>query len=142
LIAGYAILPADRRVDQNRRKFNDTNPDGVFGRHRKLAPEELSTMPIGAVVVGLGFEERTLKSVERVLSRVRPAEAIAVRYKEKGRSRAILNRLHARGVRVKMVDYSEVLERGLGVPPCPLLVDVTGLAKPALFHLARTGPSL
>ena len=100
--------------------------------------DELRDIELRSIVLGLGFEDRTLASAERLLERVRPAEAVLVRYDEKGHADEIERRVRERVDRVDILDY-----RSLGPaadalpPPGPCLVDVTGLAKPMIFQAVR-----
>ena len=98
---------------------------------------DLQNKAIETIVVGLGFEDRTLESTRRLLSVVRPRKAIGIRYSEPGRSDEILAELAGNVESVEVLDYSSVVAGGVSLPKGPVLVDVTGLAKPALFHSVR-----
>lgn len=86
------------------------------------------------VVLGLGFEERTEVSASRLLAEVSPQHAVLVRYKEQGHAESIERRVRARVPDVRVVDYADLLGTdALAVPGDLAVIDVTGLAKPALF---------
>jgi len=101
-----------------------------------LEPASLEGRDIDVLVVGLGFEARTAVSVTRIVRRVCPHRSVCVRYKEEGRSRQIRETVGKRGI--QEVDYMDVVRNGLELPKGLALVDVTGLAKPAIWH-AITG---
>ena len=92
---------------------------------------------IDCVIVGLGFEERTLESARRLCAGVEARSAVAVRYVEEGKRTAMLRILEAACGSLSMYDYVEVI--GTGVPPrdSNVAVDITGLAKPVIFHCIR-----
>lgn len=105
----------------------------------RLAPGDLGA--VTTMVVGLGFEDRTPVSFERLLAQVRPARVVAVRYPDAGHADRMLAAAAAAGIAVEELPYDDV--RG-GDPldiGADLLIDVTGLAKPALFTLVRSGMS-
>jgi hypothetical protein len=94
---------------------------------------------VRSVVVGLGFEDRTLASAERLLQHVRAQDAVVVRYPQKGHADAIGQLAEAAtGGPSTVVDYKEAFALEFPLPPGPCAVDVTGLAKPALFHAIRS----
>lgn len=99
---------------------------------------ELSSYDIKVIVLGLGFEERSLESTKRLLSLTKPSQAILIEYAEPGRGSEI-EELVSRHVKdVRRVEYGQVLSRGIDMPKMPALIDVTGLAKPALFGAVRS----
>lgn len=106
---------------------------------RQLESDDLTSHTIDTIIVGLGFEERSEASIGRILQMVEPNEAIAIEYEEKGRSTEILSLLERHVQKVARVPYREVVQSGLHVPQGRLLVDTTGLAKPAIFHAIRNG---
>lgn len=89
------------------------------------------------VVVGLGFEDRTLASVRALAGTLTPRKVFAVQYEETGRSKEIFNVLKRWGAEVEVVPYRSVVEDGLPLSSAPTLIDVTGLAKPVIFHTVR-----
>jgi len=101
-----------------------------------LDPASLEERDIDVLVVGLGFEARTAVSATRIVRRVRPHRSVCVRYKEEGRSEQIKETVGKQGI--QEVDYTDVLRNGFELPKGLTLVDVTGLAKPAIWH-AITG---
>ena len=102
-----------------------------------ISRDQLSNVGINTIVVGLGFEDRTLASAERILETIRPEVAILVRYAEPGRSADIEAAIRRRASRVIILDYPDVIRQGLGELQGHVLIDVTGLAKPVIFHSIR-----
>jgi hypothetical protein len=107
---------------------------------RPLSPQEVAELAPTVIVLGLGFEDRALESAVRLLAATEPARAILVRYPEPGHGAAIEDSVRSRVPDVRVVDY-EALQRGepLGLMGGLAAVDITGLAKPALFAAVREG---
>lgn len=96
----------------------------------------LSRVGITTVVFGLGFEERTLESALRIRQAIQPANVILVRYPEPGKSDEIRKSLWP-AINQAELDYQDAIVSGVDVPHGNTLVDVTGLAKPVIFHTVR-----
>ena len=92
---------------------------------------------IDCVVVGLGFEDRTLESVRRLCASVEARAAIAVRYREKGKRKEIVNVLERSCEDVSVHEYARVIATGFPPAGANVAVDITGLAKPVIFHSIR-----
>jgi hypothetical protein len=92
---------------------------------------------VGTLVIGLGFEERTAVSFERLLRRVTPSRILAVRYDNPGFADRMLDLARSRGISVEEIAY-DLIQTG-DLPPLvgETTVDITGLAKPALFNIIR-----
>jgi len=99
----------------------------------QLAERRVDTV----VMLALGFEERTKASAARLLAATRPRRVVALRYPEPGYSNDILQLVEESGASVRIIDYADLLEGD----PISLgeraVIDVTGLAKPAIFQLVR-----
>ena len=104
---------------------------------QRVSAEELSRKDIDGVVFGLGFEERTLESVSRLIEVLRPQHAILVKYPEPGNSEQIIGLVKRSGIAPDIVEYADLLRNGLVIRGKRVLVDVTGLAKPVIFHAVR-----
>lgn len=105
---------------------------------RELVLPELQDADPCSVVFGLGFEDRTLESVRRILGAINPAHAVLIRYLEPGHRDEILELVTSSIQSVEVVDYSELSpEIHPAFPPGPMVVDVTGLAKPVIFQTIR-----
>lgn len=103
-----------------------------------LTPDELRETNPRSLVLGLGFEARTLESTQRVLSTVGPDHAMLIRYPAQGHGEEI-QQLVDRSVQiVDVIDYSSLSpDTQPAPPPGPTLIDVTGLAKPLIFQAVR-----
>lgn len=98
---------------------------------------ELSELAIGAVVTGLGFEERTRESNKFLANSIAPRLVYAVRYPVDGYRTEILEAWRARvGSEVRELSYAKAKA---SVPTAEglCLVDVSGLTKPVLFAVVR-----
>lgn len=104
---------------------------------RLLAPQEFARVPIDCAIVGLGFEERTLESVRRLCSVTNPSRAVLVEYQEPGNGDEIKAILTPRIPSYSSLDYSGIIDKGLPEPDGYTVVDITGLAKPVIFHAVR-----
>lgn len=104
---------------------------------REIDAAELKENNVESIVAGLGFEERTLESISRILEIVKPKRVVLVKYNEPGKSEDILRAVKQVGIEPEVVEYKKVLDGGLAIPAGKVLVDVTGLAKPALFLAIR-----
>jgi len=113
-----------------------------------IAPRhEISTVRMGikkvaalgpqVIVLGLGFEDRTLKSVQEMAASLPPTKVVAIEYDDPGKSQEILKVLKRWGAEVELVRYEDTVKKGVVLPAHPALIDVTGLAKPVIFHTVR-----
>ena len=107
----------------------------------EIVPTSLDAVAQGDIdtlVLGLGFEERTAVSVERILAAVRPARVVAVSYEEPGRAEQIIAGLEELDLSFELVAYSATGGSvGLDLPGLSL-IDITGLAKPVIFNCVRS----
>ena len=92
---------------------------------------------IDHLVVGLGFEARTLASVQRICGLVRPKDAVMVKYRERGRADRILEIVSDTVDGTTIVPYQDVIQDGFPKLGGNVLIDITGLAKPVIFHSIR-----
>jgi hypothetical protein len=102
----------------------------------RLDETALGKESVQTLVVGLGFEERTPASFDRLLSMIRPERVVGVRYEDPGETDLMRRMAQQRGVPFEEVAYGSIAsdEPMLGGSA---LVDITGLAKPALFTFIR-----
>ena len=106
-------------------------------RTRIVDSVELSGVKIDEIVVGLGFEERTLQSVKRLLRRVKPNAATLIKYREAGKGAEIEKYVRKYIKDIQVIEYEDIVKSGLSVSKGNIFVDISGLAKPALFHAVR-----
>ncbi len=91
------------------------------------------------IVAGLGFEARTPASLKRLYHSIEAKQVVLVKYPEAGRTEEIRALTRAKGVSARVIDYSSFVDDKAELPAGPLLVDITGLAKPALFRSIVAG---
>jgi hypothetical protein len=123
--------------DSDRPELDDSFAVEHVARAASVAVSELPPDDIAGIVLGLGFEERTLASAQVLLERLRPRHALLVRYPEPGYGPQIEALVRDRVDDVTVVDYDGFLSDGGVSVAGPLMIDVTGLAKPALFRTVR-----
>lgn len=115
-------------------------PAGVVERRvphaMRLDDSMIAKMTIGEIILGLGFEERTLESAKRLVARHSPAAVTLLRYLEPGKGTEIQQVL-ATAAQCRLHDYLDVVRSGFPIEKGNILVDVTGLAKPIIFHTVR-----
>lgn len=106
---------------------------------RSLTPQELTMTGVQSLVVGLGFEDRTLESTRRVLDLIKPVQALLIRYREPGYGAPIEQSVRGSVEDTHVMDYATLSSDIQPTPPPgPTLVDVTGLAKPVIFQTVRS----
>jgi tRNA A-37 threonylcarbamoyl transferase component Bud32 len=104
---------------------------------RPLEATSLDKVEIDTLVIGLGFEERTLVSAQRLLDHCSPKNIVAVRYSEAGHTDAILDRIRGKEAELEIIDHQALLA-GYGSRGATL-VDTTGLNKALIFSGVREG---
>ena len=112
-----------------------TNKMSISIRH--ISENEIGALPVQSILVGLGFEDRTLASNEFLSRVLNPKNVHAIRYPVEGHSLAILNAWCKSGTTVTETAYEEAL----AAPPRLdglALVDISGLAKPLIFKAIRS----
>ena len=92
---------------------------------------------IDNIVLGLGFEKRSLESARRVARITGARNATAVSYKEQGRRVEILDAISIVPSDVAMLKYESIIENGMPEVEGTVVIDITGLAKPVIFHAIR-----
>ena len=88
---------------------------------------------IATVVTSLGFEDRALTSTTLLFPKLRPENVILVRYPVVGHGESIRALAQGAANSVLEYDHNELNEESFGLPDGEVMVDVTGLAKPAIF---------
>jgi len=103
-----------------------------------LDAAQLGQINIDQIVLGLGFEERTLESARRVLQATAPRSAWLVSYTEPGRADQILTLVKNSVRQLSIKSYEDLVDDcSVEIQDGNVLVDITGLAKPALFLTVR-----
>lgn len=133
-VIGEVFTNGTTPVDSKRESYVESK----VPRSSILSTQELTDRDISEIVVGLGFEERCLESAKRLVKLIRPQRAQLIQYPEKGNSEEIQRLVRSVCGNVVIVDYKEVLAGGMPVSEGNVLVDVSGLAKPAIFQAVRS----
>jgi hypothetical protein len=102
-----------------------------------LSGKEVAALGPTSIVLGLGFEDRTLKSIEELTRTLPPSKVFTVQYGETGKSKEILKLLRRWGADVELIPYEAAINNGIALSGSTALIDVTGLAKPIIFHSVR-----
>ncbi|WP_315768602.1 hypothetical protein [Bradyrhizobium sp. SZCCHNR2012] len=106
---------------------------------RMLSGRDAAAAKPAQIVIGLGFEDRTLASVLALTKALPPTKVLAIQYEDAGRSKEILGTLESWGAEIELIAYRTAIAEGLPLANEPTLIDVTGLAKPVIFHAVRHG---
>ncbi len=106
---------------------------------KEIVESELGEVDVQDLIIGFGFEDRTPESLRRILEIKRPERVIAIGYDNLGHSEIMRQMIADYGITLEEVSYSSFVA-GHG-PPLGgrTMVDITGLAKPALFNAVRAG---
>lgn len=142
---GRAVPAATRpqtlfELTEDQEGLSDETTD--FARERmprltELGPDDLTHLGIETIVLGRGFEERTLVSAQRLSVALRPSHAVLVSYPLDGHGAEVEEVVRSTAEHLAIVDYGEAVAEGLSLPDGAALVDVTGLAKPMIFDAVR-----
>jgi len=133
-------------VDKQERDLKISIPEKtIFDLIRSKAPtceklnniDEIVKTPVDNLILGLGFEERTEASLNRILNSVKPAQAICFKHQEAGRSDQILKTLNDHDVDTRILNYEEFKNEFHNSLKGNNIIDITGLSKPMIFHAVR-----
>ena len=133
---GATFLPSDLEESRDNGSNETTLPRGIEPVVQKLNgtfPDEVFDWAI----IGLGFEDRTYESARRIFSSATPRNGLLIEYNEPGRSEDIQSILDESRIESSTVHYREVVDQGLRALEGNTIVDITGLAKPVIFHAVR-----
>lgn len=106
---------------------------------REIGAGELAGLKVDDLFIGLGFEDRTPESLRRTLEITRPSRIIAIAYDNPGHGEAMRRMISDYGIVLEEVAYAAFVAGSGPALAGRTLVDVTGLAKPALFGAVRAG---
>lgn len=116
-----------------------------FGYLRQRIPRisiasksEVSSQQHPHLIVGLGFEQRTLRSLENILEFVSPEKTLCVKYTEPGKSELMLGKLAASGTQIETIGPEDADTLREFCRSARTLIDVSGLSKPLIFHAVRS----
>jgi hypothetical protein len=106
-------------------------------RLTELDVDDLAGLGVHSLVLGRGFEERTLVSAQRIAASIRAEEGVLVSYPLDGHGPEVEDVAKGAVGDLLEVDYRAAVAEGLPLPSGLALVDVTGLAKPMIFDAVR-----
>ncbi|MDT0576710.1 hypothetical protein RM533_11030 [Croceicoccus sp. F390] len=106
---------------------------------REIDTDGLANLQVDDLITGLGFEDRTRESLSRTLAIMRPSRIIAIAYENPGHGDTMREMASDYGIDLEEVSYSAFVAGSGPSLAGRTLVDVTGLAKPALFSAVRAG---
>lgn len=88
-----------------------------------------------AVVAGLGFEERTLESVKRIVN-AGVQKALLVEFEVEGKTTEIMDEFKSLGIESDIITVKKAIEN-LSTLENNILADITGLPKAVIFNIVR-----
>jgi hypothetical protein len=106
-------------------------------RLHEVGLDDLSTLAVRSVILGRGFEERTLISARRLAAKIGADEGVLISYPLDGHGPEVEKAAKEFIGDLREVDYRSAVADGLPLPAGLALVDVTGLAKPMIFDAVR-----
>jgi len=106
-------------------------------RAEPFSLKDLAQIEFDTAIVGLGFEARAAASARRLGKVLRAKRALFIRYAEEGRAKDIEQAIGKIAHRQDELYYADAQTGELPIKAGKVLVDVSGLAKPVLFHAVR-----
>ena len=97
----------------------------------------IEQLPIKKVLLGLGFEERTLASSKLLSEATHPISVEAIKYPLEGFSKQIKEHWQLEETEYSETEYSDFLNSDFDINEL-LMIDITGLAKPLMFKAVKT----
>ena len=97
-----------------------------------ISKDEFGEQNIAVMILGLGFEERTLESLRRILS-CKPQKAILIKFEEQGKSKEIRDLLESANITIQEFSFKEAL-KSEELFKNKSLIDITGLPKAIIFR--------
>ncbi|QNN45478.1 protein kinase family protein [Thermomonas brevis] len=110
--------------------------EGINIQISELSLAQLEEVRVGAILSGLGFEERTLESNRAFSLNSSPEVVHLIKYDEPGYSQEILDIWGSTDARIIVHDYP-MLPAQISSVDGLVLVDVSGLSKPMIFNAVR-----
>lgn len=106
-------------------------------RVEKLSLPDLANVKFRCVVLGLGFEPRALASARRLSKVIHSEHALLVKYLEQGKAKEISEAIAQVTSESTVIEYEQIRKPRLPMPIGNTLIDISGLAKPVIFHSVR-----
>ncbi len=101
----------------------------------EISFSELKQIQYDFLIAGLGFEERAVESITKLLQ-ISPKKIFLVRYEEEGRSKEIIELINASGISFEIIDY-EKIKTSFDAAPGNVLCDVSAMSKSVIFNIVR-----
>ena len=140
-----AVLPVEQGTgipDDEQQRVQTAQNGSEFAHSESRLPIvteineiENELRPISTVITSLGFEDRTLTSAERLFSKLPQRQAVLVSYHEPGHADMIRAAARETALNVSELEYDQINRGSFELPAGEIMLDVTGLAKPAIFRL-------
>ncbi len=108
---------------------------------KEVKKSDLSSRNVDTLVLALGFEERSVASVQRILSATKPNKIICFKHSKEGRSTEILDLVNNHSSKAYIMTYEEFLKSPESSLKGQVMIDVTGLSKSMIFHSVRNAIS-
>ncbi|GBG56436.1 hypothetical protein SPFL3102_00237 [Sporomusaceae bacterium FL31] len=126
----------DSNKQQNDQVINYVQAPGLNVTINRLSIDALSDIEIGGVLGGLGFEDRTKESNQKLARIVKPNEIHLIKYSHEGYS-AQINQSWAETGITKIEHPHNTVLYDLPKIKGTALIDVSGLTKPVIFKSIR-----
>jgi len=102
----------------------------------QLKQVQIGKVDLDVVVIGLGFEDATLKSAIE-LAKLKPKKAIFIQFDEVGKSKEIIQEFKKNGVTSTLKIKFEEFRKGRIELSGNILCDITGLPKDVIFEVLK-----
>ncbi len=120
-------LPAELPSLARERRPRRTEPDA----------DELKASGVDGVLLGRGFEERTLASTQRLAEHLDPFQAVLVSYPLEGHGAQVEEVARGAARELQTIEYRQAVADGVPLPDGLTIVDVTGHAMPIILDAVR-----
>lgn len=104
---------------------------------RELTLQGLSAVGIDTLITANGFEPRAAASMTRLSEVVKPDKTILLQYRQASGSGEIENIIRGMSREIANLSYPGEFDRSGGINGKKILIDVSGMVKPAIFQFVR-----
>jgi hypothetical protein len=133
------ITPRQRNLWESLTSAETAPAEGRSGTRRRAQVDQVDEDELGEVdlvITADGFEDRALGSSERVSQAVRAGQVRIASYPAKGHV-GIERAYASTSSDVKLIDHQQLLGELAAPFGARMLIDVSGLSKPLIFHAVR-----
>jgi serine/threonine protein kinase len=102
---------------------------------RDLQYSDIENESYDLLVAALGFEQRTLESVRKLLN-LKVKKILLIKYVEDGKSVEILDAVKDSKIEFEVISYEQV-KTSLEIAGSKVLCDITGMSKSLIFNVVR-----